>query len=201
MSEIIFPGAAVTVSVEANDKIALYSDSSYAITEVIGYPNLPSTIGIVLSSTGGESTTSAFAAAQEVTIAATGEFPVYYEIGTAAVVRAVRGQVVQGAPAALNATGALTAAMILGGIVTSTTAAAVTATLPTGTVLDAASSFDVDDAVDFTVINTGPDVFTVTNATDHTVVGNMAVAAGKTARFRTRKTAANTFVTYSLANT
>jgi hypothetical protein len=201
MSQVLYPGASVTVSVAASDKIALYSDGSYVLTETVGYPNFPTTTDEISSVQSGSLTTSAFSAAQDVTIKSTGVFPVFYEIGTAAVVQGLRGQVTQGAPNALNATGALTAAMILGGIVTSTTAAGVTATLPTGAVLDAASSFDVDDAIDFSVINTGPDTFTVTAAVSgHTVIGNMAVTTGRTGRFRTRKTAADTFVTYSLAN-
>jgi hypothetical protein len=39
---------------------------------------------------------------------------------------------------------------------------------------------------------------TVTTNTDHTVVGNMVVAANTSGRFGTRKTAANTFITYRL---
>jgi hypothetical protein len=35
-------------------------------------------------------------------------------------------------------------------------------------------------------------------ATGHTVVGNMAVAAATSGRFLTRKTAANTFVSYRI---
>lgn len=119
-----------------------------------------------------------------------GNGQVLASISTGAVVRP------QGAPGALNATGALTAALILGGIVTSTTAAAVTATLPTGTVMDAAVNIEVGDAIEWTAINTGSNAFTVTAADDHTVVGAGAVAAGTSGRFLTRRTAANTFVTY-----
>jgi hypothetical protein len=108
--------------------------------------------------------------------------------------------VYQGDPVALNATGAVTAAAILGGIVTSTTGAAVAGTVPTGTVMDAASDFAIDEAVDWTVITTGANAFTVTAATAHTLVGEMVVPATSAGRFRTRKTAANTFVTYALAN-
>ena len=98
----------------------------------------------------------------------------------------------------LNATGTLTAAMILAGIVTSTTAAGVTATLDTGTVLDAASEFAIGDSFDWSAINTGGNAFTVTASSGHTVVGAGAVAGGTSGLFRTRKTAANTFVTYRI---
>jgi len=49
------------------------------------------------------------------------------------------------------------------------------------------------------VINTGgSNAFTVTAATGHTIVGAAAVAASSSGLFRTRKTAANTFVTYRI---
>lgn len=200
MSTILYPGASVDVSVAASDVIALYSEGGYKLTEQIGYPNFPDSIELIADVQSGALTTSAFSAATTVTISA-GIFPVYYEVGTAAVVKAVRGEVTQGAPAALNATGALTSAMLLGGIVTSTTAAAVDGTLPTGAVLDAASTWAINEGFDFSVINTGANAFEVlAAATGHTVIGNMVVAAGTTGRFRTRKTAAETFVTYSIAN-
>ena len=105
----------------------------------------------------------------------------------------------QGTPAAVNATATLTAAQLLTGIITSTTAAAVVGTLPTGTLLDAAADLAIDEAFDWSVINTGAaNTFTVAAGTGHTVVGNMVVALSTTGRFRSRKTAANTFVTYRL---
>lgn len=109
---------------------------------------------------------------------------------------------VQATPGALDVTGPLTAALITGAIVTSTTAAAVAATLDTGTVLDAAltaagTPMAVNDSFDWVAINTGGvNTFTVTAAATHTIVGSGVVALGTSATFRTRKTAANTFVTY-----
>ena len=105
----------------------------------------------------------------------------------------------QSTPGVLNATGALTAAMILSGIVTSTTGAAVAGTVPTGTVMDASSSFSIDDSVDFSVIATGGNAFTVTAASGITLVGDAVVATATAGLFRLRKTAANTFVIYRLA--
>lgn len=105
----------------------------------------------------------------------------------------------QGTPGALNATGALTTALLLGGIVTSTTGAAVVATLDTGTVTGAAlPDLPIGGSIEWSAINTGGNAFTVTAATDHTIVGAGAVAAGTSGRFRTRRTAATTFVTYRL---
>lgn len=201
MSNIVYPNGRVEVAVAASDKVAVFSEGGATISQVVGYPNVPSTTDVLASITSGQHTTAAFSAAATVTIEA-GASPVYYEVGTDAVVKAIHGEVYQGDPVALNATGAVTAAAILGGIVTSTTAAAVAGTIPTGAVMDASSSFNIGDSVDWSVITTGANAFTVTAAASgHTVVGNMVVAAGKAGRFRTRKTAADTFVTYSLANT
>jgi hypothetical protein len=102
----------------------------------------------------------------------------------------------QGAPGVLNVTGTLTAAMIAAGIVTSTTAAAVVATLDTGAILDAALEMEIGESFDWSVIATGANAFTVTASAGHTVVGVGAVATVTSGVFRTRKTAADTFVTY-----
>jgi hypothetical protein len=109
-------------------------------------------------------------------------------------------QAVQSAPGTLNATGTLTAALILGGIVTSTTASAVTATLDTGAVMDAVTDMAADDGFLWAAINTGgSNAFTVTASSGHTIVGAGAVTASTSGRFLTRKTAADTFVTYRLS--
>jgi hypothetical protein len=106
-------------------------------------------------------------------------------------------KIIQTAPNAVNATATLTAAQLLAGIITSTTAAAVNGTLPTGTLLDAADNLAIDDAFEWVVINTGAaNAFTIAGDTGHTIVGNAAVALSSSGRFLTRKTAANTFVTY-----
>jgi len=122
---------------------------------------------------------------------------VFYNVGTAAIVPEYP---FQPTPGTLNATGTLTAALIFGGIVTSTTTAAVTATLDTGAIMDAAGTFAIGDFVDWTAINTGAtNAFTVTASSGHTVVGAGAVALSTSGRFRTLKTAASTFVSYRLS--
>ena len=107
---------------------------------------------------------------------------------------------VQPTPGTLNATGTLTAALIATGLVTSTTAAAVTATLDTGAAMSAAfPEMQIDDAFDWCAIATGANAFTVTAAASgHTVVGSGVVAAGTSKQFRTRKTAAATWVSYNI---
>jgi len=83
-----------------------------------------------------------------------------------------------------------------------------TYTLPAGATLDAALEMDVDESIDWALINASAaaaDTITVAQAgADHTIVGAAVVvsvnsAPDNTATYRTRKTAADTFVTYRLA--
>jgi hypothetical protein len=109
----------------------------------------------------------------------------------------------QPAPTAVNATATLTIAQLLTQIITSTTAAAVTGTLPTGTLADAGLMGGLSGAntsFDWSVINTGSNAFTVAAGSGHTLVGSGTVAAAASGRFRSRKTATNTFVTYRLGS-
>lgn len=105
---------------------------------------------------------------------------------------------VQAAPGTLNSTGTLTAALLVGGIVTSTTAAAVAATLDTGSAMDTAlgTVMGVDTGFYWSVINTGGNTLTVTASSGHTIVGTATVLTVVSGRFFTRRTAANTWVTY-----
>jgi hypothetical protein len=112
----------------------------------------------------------------------------------------------QAAAGALNATGTLTAALLLGGIVTSTTAAGVTATLDTGALLEAAfialyPAVQVSDYFEFSVVNTGANSFTIATASGWTDGGNAftAVATATSARFGVRRTAASTYTIFKLA--
>jgi hypothetical protein len=106
----------------------------------------------------------------------------------------------QAAPAAVNATATLTVANLKTGIVTSTSAAATDMTLPTGTNTQAGFSGTYDNMTfEWSVINTGPSLVTVLASTAHTLVGSGAVATGTSARFASRRTAANTFVSYRLS--
>jgi hypothetical protein len=127
-----------------------------------------------------------------------GGFETYYAVGTTALVSDRKGLRGQGDPETLDVTGDITGWMIIIGLITSTTAAAVVATVPTGAVMAAALDLKDDESVDWSVINTGGNAFTVTAAASgHTVVGAGAVAAGTSGVFRTRKTdTASTFVTY-----
>lgn len=114
----------------------------------------------------------------------------------------VKGQV---APTNSNvdpADKAVMATSMLNGILTATPAGAIAYTLPTGTEMQTAAgtTIDVDQSIDFTLINIGAGgIITVTAAAGFTIVGVATVAAASSANFRIRKTAANTFILYRMA--
>jgi hypothetical protein len=97
-----------------------------------------------------------------------------------------------------------TASSLLNGIRTGTPAADIDLQVPTGTNMDAAfTQLAANQSFEWSTINlataaSGFDI-TVTANTDHTVVGNTKVTGETSGRFLTRKTAANTFVTYRLS--
>lgn len=108
---------------------------------------------------------------------------------------------VQVTPGTLNATGTLTAALMLTGLVTSTAGAAVTATLDLATAMDTAFGANAPNntSFDFTVIDTGGNAFTVTASAGWSTVGAMAVAANTSGRFRARKTGAGAWTIYRIS--
>jgi len=198
MSEIIYAQGTATVSLAANDGIAVYTRGEAQVYSVVGYPNYPESESLLGTVINGQTVFAASSSARTIRIEA-GSGDVLYNVGTDPVVTEQYAARLQGAPGVLNATGDLTAAMILSGIVTSTTAAAVTADLSTGALLDAAVSIGIGESFDWSAINTGgANAFTVTANTGHTVVGAGAVAASSSGLFRTRKTAADTFVSYRI---
>jgi hypothetical protein len=196
---IVFTQGTATVTVPAAESIAVQSYSATSVFNEVGFPNFPEAqdlLGVV------ENTTTVFGpyAAGATIVIQAGASGATYAVGTDPVISDSGKYQTQDTPGVLNATGTITPAMILSGILTSTTAAAVAGTLPTGAVLDAASEFAVGDSFDWSVIATGANAFTVTAAaTGHTVVGTGAVATVTSAIWRTRKTAADTFVSYRLS--
>lgn len=201
MSSKVHPfGEAISVAVPASSNIAVWSASPYKVYQLAGYPNYPESWTLLYTGDADEEYVSAaFAAAATLKIEAEAS-EVLYQVGTSARIVELTSFQHQGTPGVLNATGTLTAAMILSGIVTSTTAAAVTATLDTGAIMDASCDMEIGDSFDWSAIATGANAFTVSAAASgHTVVGGMVVATATSGRFRTRKTAADTFVTYRLS--
>lgn len=198
---IVYPRGSKTLILTANESVSVQTVGKCTVSRVLGYPNLPSTLSVLGVVNNTETVFGPYTSGATIIIDA-GAAPVAYETGLDPVVLAQRAAQTQPAPGVLDATGALTAAKMLAGIVTSTTAAAVAGTVPTGTVMDTElDGMQIGAGFDWSVITTGANAFTVTAATGHTLVGNMVVAAGKAGLFRTRKTAAATYVTYSLANT
>jgi len=103
-------------------------------------------------------------------------------------------------PSTVSTTSTLTTAAVLNRIVQSSPSAAIILTQPTGALLDAAvQGLSPNEAIDWSVINTGTFTATIAASSGITVVGNMAVTAGTSGMFRTRKTATSTFITYRVA--
>lgn len=198
MSNIIYPQGSAEIVIPAAESIAVFTDGSASVFQEVGYPNVPATKDLLGTVTAGTTVFGPYAAGATIIVEA-GAAGALYEVGVAPVIAETKASQVQGDPVALNATGAVTAAAILGGIVTSTTAAAVAGTVPTGTVMDAATEMAIGDSFDWSVIATGAFAFTVTAAAGHTLVGDAVVATVTSGLFRTRKTAAATFITYRLA--
>lgn len=109
----------------------------------------------------------------------------------------------QGAATNFTANSTLTAANLLSGMISMSGSTAITLTLPTGTLMDAAimgGNLPVDYAFDWSLENAGTAACSLAAGTGHTLAGaagtdNQRVAAGDAGKFRTRKTAANTFIT------
>ena len=118
----------------------------------------------------------------------------------------------QAVPSAKASDATLTIAELLTGIITATHTDGATAgyTLPTGTLVDLGASLDIGDSFDWVIINlsaAATDTVTLLAGADHLIVGNTIVQAangstgilyGSSAQFRTKKTAANTRVTYRI---
>lgn len=199
-SSIIYPyGSAQGVVIPAGESVVINTKDAAQIFQVnvsANQPDVPSLLGTVVNTT---TTFGPFTNATTVNIVGqAGE--TLYAVGVAPAIIETKASQVQTDPVAVNVTGAVSATAIQGGIVTSTTAAAVAGTVPTGAVMDAAVQWSVGDSVDWSVIATGANAFTVTAAASgHTLVGSGVVATVTSGLFRTRKTAADTFVTYRLS--
>lgn len=197
-SQIVYPNGSKSVTLAANESISVHSVGVCKVYRLIGYPNYPAKRSLLGTVSNTETVFGPYTTGATIIIEP-GATAAAYEIGLDPVVLSQRTAQSQGTPGVLNATGALTAAMMLAGIVTSTTAAAVAGTVPTGTVMDTElDGMQIGQSFDWSLINTGGNTFTVTAATGHTLVGVAAVITVTSGCFRTRKTAAATYVTYRL---
>lgn len=119
----------------------------------------------------------------------------------------------QGAPTAMTTAATMTISGLMAGIVTGTHSAGATQayTLPTGTDMSGTLPLANGECFDWSLINlsaAAADTITLTAAADHTIVGNAIVQSahastggvyGNSAVFRSRKTAATTWITYRIA--
>lgn len=135
--------------------------------------------------------------------------PAQRKVITKANIGLTDGQAVVPSVAAINASATATAAQMLGGVITSTSAAAVALTVPTGTQMDAffvAPTFSSDFVANFattfgqtstlTIVNTGPNTVTLTAAAGFTIVGAAAIPTATSGTFLLVRTAVNTWVAY-----
>lgn len=214
MSSKVYPfGNSGEVAIATSDKVAVWSKSPYTVYQRAGYPNHPDTWDVLKEGLANEEYVSAaFSAAGHIKISA-GASEVFYQVGTDAVPLEKRSYQKQGAPTAMTTAATIAVAGMLGDLITGTHAAGATQayTLPTGTVMDAGMEIGIGESFDWSILNlsaAAADTITLTAAADHTIVGNPIVQSahastggiyGNSARWRTRKTAANTFVTYRIA--
>lgn len=199
-NSIAYANGNAQVTLTAGQSIALYSLAQAQVFELVGFPNYPVQEDLEATFSGYE-ILGPYANGATLVLSP-GSSDLLYSIGTAPV---VSGVAYQGAPVAQNATVQLDASDILGGLITNThaTGASVDFDLPDGADVDAGSQLAIDEYFDWSVINLSAgagDVVTVQVgvATTHTLVGSGVVAISSSALFRTRKTAADTFVSYRI---
>lgn len=210
---LVYPNGSQEVTIAATESIAIYTKGVAQVYLQTGYPNFPATWSLVATINNGQTVLGAYASGAVVRIDA-GASECRYETGFSPIVGStIGGGKIQVTPAAKTTAATLTAANLLTGLITGTHAAGATAayTLPTGTLMDASSEFGTNEAFDWVLINLSAaavDTITVTAGTDHTIVGNPIVQSahvstggvyGNSSIWRTRKTAANTFVSYRIA--
>lgn len=199
MSTLIYNQGTATVTIPAGGSLTVVTRDSATVRQLVVTPNQPPSFGVIGTALNNiPLLLGPFTNATQVEIAGSAG-DTFYSFGVSPALAEILAAQYQATPAAVNVTGAVSAAAIFGGIVTSTTAAAVAGTIPTGAVMDAASNLAINDSFDWSVINTGANTFTVTAAANHTIVGTATVATVTSGLFRTVKTAAGTFITYRLS--
>ena len=199
--QVIFTQGTATVTVPAGEKIAVQAFSPALVFQQVGFPNFPDSQDLLTTVENTTYVSSAFTNATSVTIQA-GASGAYYSVGVAPDISNNGNWQPQGAPANIADGGSMaaTAANVLTGIITATPTSARDIQLPTGANLDLATEWAIVDSIDFTVITLAAFALTLTVNTNVTIVGSAATAAtsGASARFRCRKTAADTFVVYRI---
>lgn len=204
MSNVIAVNGKATVAIPANESIAVFTQGQAQVSRTLGFPNYPDQTTLIGTVTNGQTVFGSYSSGATIVVESVGSQPVFYEVGTAPQVQQGRLDIqVQEAPTNIADGGsmAFTAASLIGGIVTATPTAGRNIQLPTGAALDAVSEFAINDSFDWSLITLAAFALTITVNTNMTIVGAAATAGtnGSVARFRTRKTAADTFVTYRIS--
>lgn len=199
--QVIFSEGTATVAVPAGEKIAVQSLSPASVFQEVGFPNFPEALDLLTVVDNTTYVSAAFTNATNVVIQA-GASGAYYSVGVAPDISNNGNWQPQGAPANITDGGSMimTAANVLTGIVTATPTQARNVQLPTGANLDLATEWAIGDSFDFSLITLAAFALTITVNTNVTIVGDPATAgtSGAVARFRIRKTAADTFVVYRI---
>jgi hypothetical protein len=192
------------IVIPANESIAVYCQGTAQVSRKTNFPNYPEQVTLIGTVINGQTVFGPYTSGAVIIVEASGGVTTFYEVGTAPQVQ--QGRLVsgfQGDPVNIADGGSMahTPAGILGGLVTATPTAGRNIQLPTGAAMDLASNFGINDFFDWSVITLAAFALTTTaGASGHTLVGSGATAAtsGSPARFRTRKTAADTFITYRI---
>jgi hypothetical protein len=199
---VIFTQGTATVTVPAGEKIAVQAYSPALVFQQVGFPNFPDSQDLLTTVENTTYVSPAFTNATSVTIQA-GASGAYYSTGVSPDISNNGNWQPQGAPANIADGGSMvaTAANVLTGIITATPTSARDIQLPTGANLDLATEWAIGDSFDFSVITLAAFALTLTvNTGITTIVGSAATGAtsGSVARFRLRKTAADTFTAYRI---
>lgn len=216
---IIYPRARSGITVPAGQYVNIFTPSIATVEKNIGGPanNLPITQWVVetngnMNQSQPEVVFGPYANGVTLRVTAFAD-AVYYSVSKLAVATpAIRpGPIMaqdQQTPIAYTAGGTALSTDLLNGMVTfNTTPSSSTATytLPTGTLLDAALALGIGQAFRWSIINlnsTAGGSVTLAAGSGHTIVGDVLTpVAGSangvaTSKWLTRKTAANTFITY-----
>ena len=199
--QVIFTQGTAVVTVPAGQKIAVQAFSPALVFQQVGFPNFPDSQDLLTTVENTTYVSPAFTNATIVTIQA-GASGAFYSTGTAPTIGNDGNWQSQPAPANIADGGSMvmTAAELLTSIVTATPTTGRNIQLPTAADLEAATVFAVNDSFDFSLITLAAFALTITVNTGVTIVGGAATGAGSgsAARFRIRKTAANTFVVYRI---
>jgi hypothetical protein len=192
MPRIVMAMSSETTTVPATQSITVFTQDSAVVSQ-----NVAGTKTLLGTVTSTQQTFGPFASESTIYID-TGSLPAIYSVAVSPVLSQLIAERIQRAPTAIDANAGIRIASMAQGIITSNSLLGVTGTLPTGTIVDAMSDFRMDASFDWHVATQGLGGFTIAAASGHTIVGSATIGGNDAGIFRTRKTAANTFVTYRI---